>query len=132
MSVPKTQVVFYQDENGTAPVLEWLKAMIKKDRKGYANCVAKIRQLASTGYELRRPAADYLRNGIYELRAKHIHIQYRIPYFFDGQNIAILAHAITKDTDRVPIVDIERAIERKRQFEENPNVHTYQEDLDNG
>jgi hypothetical protein len=36
-SVPKTQVVFYQDENGTAPVLEWLKAMIKKDRKGYAN-----------------------------------------------------------------------------------------------
>jgi len=131
-SVPKTQVVFYQDENGTAPVLEWLKAMIKKDRKGYANCVAKIRQLASTGYELRRPAADYLRNGIYELRAKHIHIQYRILYFFDGQNIAILAHAITKDTDRVPIVDIERAIERKRQFEENPNVHTYQEDLDNG
>ncbi len=131
-SVPKTQVVFYQDENGTAPVLEWLKAMIKKDRKGYANCVAKIRQLASTGYELRRPAADYLHNGIYELRAKHIHIQYRILYFFDGQNIAILAHAITKDTDRVPIVDIERAIERKRQFEENPNVHTYQEDLDNG
>lgn len=131
-SVPKTQVVFYQDENGTAPVLEWLKAMIKKDRKGYANCVAKIRQLASTGYELRRPAADYLRNGIYELRAKHIHIQYRILYFFDGQNIAILAHAITKDTDRVPIVDIERAIERKCQFEENPNVHTYQEDLDNG
>ena len=131
-SVPKTQVVFYQDENGNAPVLEWLKAMIKKDRKGYANCVAKIRQLAITGYELRRPAADYLRNGIYELRAKHIHIQYRILYFFDGQNIAILAHAITKDTDRVPIVDIERAIERKRQFEENPNVHTYQEDLDNG
>jgi phage-related protein len=130
--VPKTQVVFYQDENGTAPVLEWLKAMIKKDHKGYANCVAKIRQLASTGYELRRPTADYLRNGIYELRAKHIHVQYRILYFFDGQNIAILAHAITKDTDRVPIVDIERAIERKRQFEENPNVHTYQEDLDNG
>ncbi len=131
-SVPKTQVVFYQDENGTAPVLEWLKVLIKKDRKGYANCVAKIQQLASTGYELRRPAADYLRDGIYELRAKHIHIQYRILYFFDGQNIAILAHAMTKDTDRVPIVDIERAIGRKRQFEENPNVHTYQENLDNG
>jgi len=41
------------------------------------------------------------------------------------------AHAITKDTDRVPVVDIERAIGRKRQFEENPSVHTYQEDLDN-
>ena len=130
-SVPQAQVIFYQDENSTAPVLEWLKVLIKKDRKGYANCVARIQQLASAGYELRRPAADYLRDGIYELRAKHIHIQYRILYFFDGQNIAILAHAISKDTDQVPSVDIDRAIRRKRQFEENPNVHTYQEDLDN-
>jgi phage-related protein len=130
--VPKTQVVFYQDENGTAPVLEWLKAMIKKDRKGYANCVAKIRQLASTGYELRRPTADYLRNGIYELRAKHIHVQYRILYFFDGQNIAILAHAITKDTDQVPSADIDKAIRRKHLFKKNSTIHTYKEDLDNG
>ncbi len=130
-SVPQAQVIFYQDENSTAPVLEWLKVLIKKDCKGYANCVARIQQLASAGYELRRPAADYLRDGIYELRAKHIHIQYRILYFFDGQNIAILAHAISKDTDQVPSVDIDRAIRRKRQFEENPNVHTYQEDLDN-
>ena len=83
-SVPQAQVIFYQDENSTAPVLEWLKVLIKKDRKGYANCVARIQQLASAGYELRRPAADYLRDGIYELRAKHIHIQYRILYFFDG------------------------------------------------
>lgn len=66
-SVPQAQVIFYQDENSTAPVLEWLKVLIKKDRKGYANCVARIQQLASAGYELRRPAADYLRDGIYEL-----------------------------------------------------------------
>ena len=129
-SVPKAQVIFYQDEGGDAPVLEWLKALLKQDRKSYANCVARIQQLASTGYELRRPAADYLRDGIYELRAKHIHVQYRI--LFDGQNIAILAHAITKDTDQVPIADIDRAIRRKRLFEKNPNIHTYEEDLDNG
>nr|WP_323263534.1 type II toxin-antitoxin system RelE/ParE family toxin [Pseudanabaena galeata] len=131
-SVPKAQVIFYQDEGGAAPVLEWLKVLLKQDRKGYANCVARIQQLASTGYELRRPAADYLRDGIYELRAKHIHVQYRILYFFDGQNIAILAHAITKDTDQVPIADIDKAIRRKRLFEKNPSIHTYEEDLDNG
>jgi hypothetical protein len=54
-----------------------LKVLLKQNRKGYANCVARIHQLASTGYELCRPAADYLRDGIYELRAKHIHVQYR-------------------------------------------------------
>ncbi len=130
--MPEAQIIFYQDDTGKVPVLEWLKTLLKQDKKGYANCVAKIRQLANTGYELRRPAADYLRDGIYELRAKHINVQYRILYFFYGQNVAILTHAIIKDSDKVPIIDIDRAIKRKSQFEENPNIHTYQEEVDDG
>lgn len=125
--MPETRVVFYQDEKGDALVLEWLKTLLKQDRKGYANCVARIQQLVSMGHELRRPAADYLRDGIYELRAKHIRVQYRILYFFHGQNVAILAHAIAKEGDQVPVTEIERAIRRKEQFEANPEVHTYEE-----
>jgi phage-related protein len=132
VAVPEARIVFYQDESGEAPVLEWLKVVLKKDRKGYANCVARIQQLASTGYELRRPAADYLRDEIYELRAKHLHVQYRILYFFYGQNVAILAHAMTKNTDRVPVVDIERAMKRKKLFEKNPKIHTYVEEVEDG
>ena len=129
--MPDTRVVFYQ-ENENIPVLQWLKQLLKEDRKGYANCVARIKLLASSGYELRRPAADYLRDGIYELRAKHVHIQYRILYFFHGQNVAILAHAITKEQAAVPEIDIERAIKRKSLFEENPDIHTYiEEEEDN-
>ena len=130
--MPETKVIFYQTEDGSAPVLEWLHECLKTDRKGYAKCVARIQQLADSGYELRRPAADFLRDGVYELRAKHIRVQYRILYFFSGQNIAILAHAITKNQDQLPPIEIERAIQRKKQFEENPEVHTYTEDLDNG
>jgi phage-related protein len=88
--------------------------------------------LASTGYELRRPAADYLRDGIYELRAKHVRVQYRVLYFFSGQNIAILAHAITKDEDQVPDLEIERAIQRKAQFEGNPAIYTYEGEIVDG
>lgn len=84
------------------------------------------------GYELRRPAADYLTDGIYELRAKHIRVQYRILYFFYGQNVAILAHAITKEEEAVPAIDLERAIRRKRLFEENPEAHTYVEEQEDG
>ena len=127
-AVPETQVVFYQEEDGEVPVLEWLTRLLKEDRKGYANCVARIKQLAALGYELRRPGADYLRDGIYELRAKHIRVQYRILYFFHGQNVAILAQAITKEQAAVPAIDIERAIARKRLFEENPETHTYYEE----
>lgn len=130
--MPETRVVFYQEESGEVPVLEWLTRLLKEDRKGYANCVARIKQLAASGYELRRPAADYLRDGIYELRAKHIHVQYRILYFFHGQNVAILAQAITKEEAAVPPIDIERAIARKLLFQENPDVHTYVEEQEDG
>ncbi|MGI8504097.1 MAG: type II toxin-antitoxin system RelE/ParE family toxin [Hassallia sp.] len=130
--MPETHLVFYQDEDGEIPVLEWLKQLLKQDRKGYANCVARIKQLADNGYELRRPAADYLRDDIYELRAKHVRVQYRILYFFHGRNIAILAHAITKEEAAVPDIDIERAIQRKRLFVENPETHTYVEEEEDG
>jgi phage-related protein len=130
--VPETRIVFYQDHHGMAPVLEWLKSLLKQDRKGYANCVARIQLLASTGYELRRPAADFLCDGIYELRAKHVRVQYRILYFFSGQNVAILAHATTKDQDQVPEIDIERALKRKALFEADPTLHTYMEDTQDG
>lgn len=126
--MPQTQVVFYQETDGEVPVLEWLTRLVKQNRKGYANCVARIGQLAQFGYELRRPAADYLTDGIYELRAKHIRVQYRILYFFSGQNVAILAHAITKEEEAVPAIEIERAQERKRLFEENSEAHTYIEE----
>jgi phage-related protein len=127
--VPETRIIFYQDEDGEVPVLGWLKQLIKKNRKGYANCTVKIKLLAESGYELRRPAADYLRDGIYELRAKQERIQYRILYFFHGQNIAILAHAIIKEESAVPDIDIERAINRKNLFVENPEIHTYTEEI---
>lgn len=130
--MPRTRVVFYQDEQKQAPVLEWLKALLRKDRRGYANCVARIGLLVESGHELRRPAADFLRDGVYELRAKHRNVQYRILYFFHGQNAAILAHAITKEGAAVPDSDIDRAIARKRLFEENPKAYTYVEEDDDG
>ena len=82
------------------------------------------------GHELRRPEADYLRDGVYELRARLGRVNYRILYFFHGANVAVLAHAITKEAD-VPAVDINRAIERRRRYEQNPERHTYEEERGN-
>nr|WP_271955277.1 type II toxin-antitoxin system RelE/ParE family toxin [Microcystis aeruginosa] len=80
-------------------------------------------------YELRRPAADYLRNDIWELRAKQGTIQYRILYFYHGQDIAIIGDALIKKTSAVPSQDIERIIQRKAQFKQNPELHTYQGEI---
>jgi phage-related protein len=83
--------------------------------------------LRQFGHELRRPTADFLRDGIYELRTRQGHVQYRILYFFHGRNVAILAHSLTKE-DEIPAVDVELALKRKRLFESNPQMHMYEED----
>jgi phage-related protein len=88
------------------------------DQIAYAKRVAVIGRLEDVGHELRRPTADVLRNGIYELRAKRGHVNYRLLYFFHGRHVAILAHALTKE-DVAPPADIERALRRKLAFEAN-------------
>src|SRR5215475_13532530 len=117
--MPETTVLFYQDDDGQVPVLEWLRGLQRRDRKAYAKCVARIRRLATLGHELRRPEADFLREGIYELRTKKGRVNYRILYFFHGRNVAILGHALTKQGE-IPEADIERALRRKVSFEQDP------------
>lgn len=121
--MPKTLVVFYQDRNGNVPVLDWLDALPAKIQD---KCVVKIERLRELGHELRRPEADLLKQGIYELRIGREGMNYRILYFFHGRVAAVLAHGLVKEQE-VPAKDIEKALERKRQFEQDPATHTYRE-----
>lgn len=126
--MPRTQVIFFKDDDGTVPVRDWLLELRRRQRRAFAKCVVRIQRLAELGHELRRPEADLLRDGIYELRARDGRVNYRLLYFFHGQNVAILAHALTKE-DKVPKSDIDRAVRRKQAFESDPAAHTYEEDI---
>jgi phage-related protein len=126
--LPRTRIVFYQESPGDVPVVDFLRHLRARNEAAYARCTAAIRRLADMGHELRRPTADYLRDGIYELRAKCGRVNYRILYFFHDKQCAVLGHALTKE-DRVPAADIERARQRLEQFQQNPAAHTYEEEL---
>ena len=125
--MPPTQVFFFQDERDI-PVRNWLQELRRTDKRVYAKCVARIRLLAQLGHELRRPLADYLEEDIYELRIRRGRGNYRILYFFHGQNIAILAHGLVKE-DVIPQADLTRAIKRKEAFLKDPEKHTYEENI---
>ena len=125
--MPPTQVFFFQDERDI-PVRNWLQELRRTDKRVYAKCVARIRLLAQLGHELRRPLADYLEEDIYELRIRRGRVNYRILYFFHGQNIAILAHGLVKE-DVIPQADLTRAIKRKEAFLKDPAKHTYEESI---
>lgn len=120
--MPRTEVVFYAELDGTCPLLDWLD---RQPRKVQDKCFVRIERLAELGHELRRPEADLLRDGIHELRASYQGVQHRLLYFFCAGS-AVLAHGIVKER-QVPDVEIQRAIERKAAYVANPDRHTYRE-----
>jgi phage-related protein len=122
--MPKTEVVFYKEDDGSVPVLEWFDSLQKK---ALDKCFVRIERLAELGHELRRPEADLLRDGIYELRVGLQHVNYRMLYFFHGQAAAVVSHGLVKEA-AVPPQEIEKAIVRKCKFEKNPKANTYLEE----
>jgi hypothetical protein len=120
--MPETEVVFFREEDGSVPLLQWLD---EQPEKAQNKCIVRIERLEEMGHELRRPEADFLRDAIYELRASLQGIHYRMLYFFH-QKIAVISHGLTKEKE-VPPKEIDKAIERKGRFEKNPEKHTYRE-----
>jgi phage-related protein len=121
--VPRTNVVLYRELDGSCPFLAWFEELPAKVQD---KCYLRLERLREMGHELRRPEADYLRDGIYELRVSLRGVHHRILYFFHGSIAAVVSHSLVKE-QTVPPKEIQRAIERKERFEANPVRHTYQE-----
>ena len=81
-------------------------------------CTVRIERLEELGYELRRPQADFLRDGIYELRVGLQYLNYRMLYFFHGRIAAVVSHGLVKES-AVPPKEIEKAIVRKRKLHQD-------------
>ena len=125
--MPQARVVFYRDDDGSVPVLDWLTALRRRNfPKPYAKLVARVGLLAASGRELRRPVSAPLRDGIHELRAEHGHVNYRILYGYSGKDAAVLSLGITKEA-RVPPGAIDEAVTRLAKFKKDPERHTHAE-----
>jgi len=107
------------------PFLDWLRRLPSKAR---AKCRVRLERLAELGHELRRPEADTLRDGIHELRVRHGGMNYRMLYFFHGQDAVVLSHGLVKQQARVPERDIAVASARRNSFHAAPQAHTYTEE----
>lgn len=116
---------FYRDDDGSVPVLDWLLELQQRNERAAKKCFALVKLLQQLGSELRRPRVDFLRDGIYELRTEVGRVQYRILYGFVGQDVAVLAAALTKE-QRVPAREIDRAMMRIAKYGQNPARHRFE------
>lgn len=115
------ELIYYREDDGTVPMAEWLEEL---PAKALWKCLVRLERLEELGHEIRRPEADYLRDGIYELRTSFQGVHYRMLYFFHRQLAVVASHGLTKE-DAVPPREIELAIRRKRSFDANPGQHTF-------
>jgi phage-related protein len=99
-------IYYFVDKDGTGPVKEFIHSLTQGEQ---AKVYAYITELKRRGNDLRRPMADYLVDGIYELRPK----DNRIFYFFYLRDSAVLIHAIKKHVKRIPESDLKLCVKRK-------------------
>lgn len=102
--MPRTEVLFFQDDDDSVPLMDWLASLSNKAR---AKCVVRLERLEELGHELRRPEADYLRDDIY------------------GRRAVVLSHGFSKQQSKVPAREIVLASRRKQRFERDPIAHTF-------
>lgn len=110
--MPKTEIRIYRDSNGEIPLLKWRTDLLRKNKRAYAKCLYLIKLLEQQGFDLRRPIADLLRDGIYELRAKSGREQHRVLYFFAAQQVAVISTGLQKER-AIPDSKIDLAISHR-------------------
>jgi len=103
-------VYYFVDEDGSKPVKEFIDFLADKEQ---AKIYAYIVELKNQGNNLRRPIADYVKDGIYELRPK----DNRVFYFFYLRDRAVLVHAIKKHVKKIPEQALKICMKRKTEIE---------------
>lgn len=95
----KYSIEFYEKENGEAPAEEFIKSL---DNKMKAKVLRILDMLETNGPLMRIPYSEYLRDGIFEIRAKQGTDIVRILYFFCKKKRIILTNGFTKKSQKTP------------------------------
>lgn len=121
--MPLTEVRAFCDERGRVPLQKWLDGLEETEPKAFQACLALILKLEAQGHELRRPTADYLEDGVYELRTAVGNVNYRILYFFFDKRMACCWDGLTKEK-KVPKGAINSAKRAKKLVKSDPDRFT--------
>lgn len=100
------KVLFYETEDGSCPVLDFLDTLPPKLS---AKVFRDIKLLQEKGTSLREPYSKSLENGIYELRTKFSSDIVRNLYFFTVGETAIITNGFLKKSKKTPPEERKRA-----------------------
>lgn len=107
------QVVFYKTETGHEPVREWLKSLLKEEKKLIGEDIKTVQ----FGWPIGMPVVKKLEKGIWEIRTTLNNKISRILFSVYEENIVLL-HGFIKKSNKIPKEDLELARKRERDIKE--------------
>ncbi len=117
MTLPnkKIHAKFYQTLRGNEPVREWLLTLDVEDRKVIGKDIQKV----EFGWPIGMPYSRPLGQGLYEVRSNISDQRIARIIFFLKANEMILLHGFIKKAQKTPKSDLDLALKRKKEIEQN-------------
>lgn len=109
----KWRILFCDEAEDACPVTEFINGCSPKHQ---VKVLRLLSLLEEQGPTLPRPYADFLHDGIHELRFSLSKDKVRVLYFFCYQKFIVLYEAFLKNTQKVPEKYISKAIEYRNGF----------------
>ncbi len=100
-------VVFYRTDSGNEPVREWLKSLIREDRKAIGEDI----KTAQFGWPLGMPLIRKLEKGVWEIRSRTSQGIARVLFTVEA-NTMVLLHGFIKKSRKTPQNDLDTARQR--------------------
>ena len=107
------QVVFFEKDDGSAPVEDFINA---QDDKMAAKIYGLLTMISENGTELREPYSKFLEDGIFELRAKVGSDITRVLYFFYVGQRVVVTNGFVKKTMKTPPREISKAKACRKEY----------------
>ncbi len=110
--IKQLNAVFYRTESGSEPVREWLKGLLKSDKKAIGEDIKTVQ----FGWPIGMPLVDSLGHGLWEVRTKLTEGRIARVIFFMDSNTIVLANGFIKKTRKTPNAELNLARKRKKQY----------------
>src|SRR5579863_5719248 len=92
----RLEAIFFKTELGTEPVREWLKTLLKTDKKTIGEDIKTVQ----FGWPLGMPLVDSLGHGLWEVRTKLSGGRISRIIFFMDSNTMVLVNGFIKKTKK--------------------------------
>lgn len=108
------EIVFYRLKNQTCPIEKYLDSLADKQVEKIFFVLDLVEQLKIVPQKFLKKLKGT--DDIWEVRVQQGNNIFRLLGFFDGDNLVVLNHALTKKTQKTPAKEIRIAEQRKKDY----------------